>query len=28
MIRDEKGRVKFKDAFENILREIAVMKKL
>lgn len=28
MIRDEKGRVKYKDAFENVLREIAIMKKL
>lgn len=28
MVRDEKGRVKYKDAFENVLREIAVMKKL
>jgi len=28
MIRDERGRVKYKDAFENVLMEIAIMKKL
>lgn len=28
MIRDEKGRIKYKDALENVMREIAIMKKL
>lgn len=28
MIRDERGRVKYRDAFENVLMEIAIMKKL
>jgi len=28
MIRDERGRVKYKDALENVLMEIAIMKKL